>query len=420
MNNKDIPESLNNRALPRRDLLTWIASAGAAVGIGSSASAEAQDKNSSAVTTLPGNLAHLAKLRNYKSKRASSYDRSGANADFIVLQSGQTATLLDSSGPGIITHLWFTIDSDEDFHLKKLVLRAYWDGETEPSVEVPIGDFFGLGLGEYFLYQSALTTVASIRALNAYFPMPFAKSARLTVTNEGKLRVNSLYHNMDYVAVPELPADLGYFHAQYRQATPCRGWTDAWKKNNEPLVNDRKNLSGDGNYVFLEAQGHGHFIGVTHAVLQNQDGWPGEGDEMVFIDGHPEPMINGTGTEDYYNGAWDFGGVDEPRPFGYLHNGAPLMVNPERVGGRYCLYRWHLESPIAFQKSLRVTIEHGHANHRSDNFFSTAYWYQAEPHAAFPAFPSADARIPRIYRVGGPGAAVPSDEKLSLFHEQEP
>jgi hypothetical protein len=411
MKNKNPLQPEDQPALPRRDLLTWMATAGAALGLGTSAHAEPQARTAGSAASLPANLGTLAKFRDYKNKRASSYDRTGANADFIVLEPGQTATLLNTSEPGIITHIWFTIDSDEDFHLKKLVLRAYWDGESEPSVEVPLGDFFGLGLGEYFLYQSALTTVASVKALNAYFPMPFAKSARLTLSNEGKLRVNSLYHNIDYVAVRELPSDLAYFHAQYRQATPCRGWTDDWKKNNEPLVNGKKNLNGEGNYIFLEAQGHGHFVGVTHAILQNQDGWPGEGDEMIFIDGQSEPVINGTGTEDYYNGAWDFGGIEEPRPFGYLHNGAPLMVGPERVGGRYCLYRWHLESPIAFQKSIRVTIEHGHANHRSDNFYTTAFWYQSEPHAAFPALPQVETRIPRIIRVGGPAAVAPPTEK---------
>ena len=146
-------------------------------------------------------------------------------------------------------------------------------------------------------------------------------------------------------------------------------------------------------------------MGVTHAVEQNQDGWFGEGDDMIFIDGDALPTINGTGTEDYYNGAWDFGG----QAFANLHQGAPYIVDPERIGGRYCLYRWHTESPIAFEKSIRVTMEHGHANHRSDNFYSTAYWYQVEPHAAFPALPAPAARAPRVFGVGGPGAgAVPA------------
>jgi hypothetical protein len=267
---------------------------------------------------------------------------------------------------------------------------------------VPIGDFYGLGLGEYFNYQSALLAVAPMKALNAYFQMPFERSARLTVTNEGKIRTDSLYFAVDYVTLPELPGDVGRFHAQYRQAAPCKGWSDDWKHNWDARVGDKKNLDGAENYVFLEAAGKGHFVGVTHAVEQNQDGWFGEGDDMIFIDGDALPTINGTGTEDYYNGAWDFGG----QAFAYQHNGAPHISDPkERIGGRYCLYRWHLESPIAFEKSIRVTMEHGHANHRSDNFYTVAYWYQTEPHAVFPALPEPEKRVPKVFHVGGPGAA---------------
>ena len=286
------------------------------------------------------------------------------------------------------------------------MLRAWWDGESSPSVEAPIGDFFGLGLGEYFTYQSELLAVAPIKALNAYFDMPFASAAKLTVTNEGKVRTDSLYFAADYVTLPSLPGDVARFHAQYRQAAPCKGWTDDWTNEYSEKINGKKNLNGEGNYVFLEATGRGHFVGVTQAVEQNQEGWFGEGDDMIFIDGDAMPTINGTGTEDYYNGAWDFGG----QAFAYQHQGAPYMVDPERIGGRCCLYRWHTESPISFEKSIKVTIEHGHANHRSDNFYSVAYWYQTEPHAAFPALPSPDARVPRIFHVGGAGPAeVPKE-----------
>jgi hypothetical protein len=350
---------------------------------------------------VPEDLLSLARLRSYKTRRSSSWDRTGGNKDAVPVEPGQTVTLLEAAGAGVVTHLWFTINSPDRMHLKNLVLRAWWDGEASPSVEVPIGDFFGLGLGEYFVYQSALVAVAPIKALNAYFQMPFSTSARITVTNEGKVRTNSLYFAIDYVTLPGLPADIGRFHAQYRQSAPCKGWTDDWTNNGSPGINERKNLSGEGNYVFLEAVGKGHFVGVTQAVEQNQDGWFGEGDDMIFIDGDAKPTINGTGTEDYFNGAWDFGG----QPFGNLYQGAPYIVDPERIGGRYCLYRWHVESPITFEKSIRVTIEHGHANHRSDNFYSTAYWYQAEPHAAFPSLPEPAARRPRVFRVGESGAA---------------
>jgi hypothetical protein len=349
----------------------------------------------------PEDLFEPARLRSYKSRRSSSWDRTGGNDDSVPIEPGKSATLLDATGAGVVTHLWVTISSEDPMHLKNLVLRAWWDGEPTPSVEVPIGDFFGLGLGEYFVYQSELTAVASIKALNAYFKMPFAATARITVSNEGTVRTDNLYFAVDYVALAELPADLGRFHAEYRQAAPCKGIVNDWSNDYDSEINSLKNLSGKENYVFLDAVGKGHFIGVTHAVEQNQDGWFGEGDDMIFIDGDTTPTINGTGSEDYYNGAWDFGG----QPYSHARNGAPFIVDPEHIGGRYCLYRWHTESPIAFEKSIRVTMEHGHANHRSDNFYSVAYWYQSEPHHPFPTLPAPAARAPKIFRVGGAGPA---------------
>ena len=334
----------------------------------------------------------------YVQKRVSSYDRSGGNADFRQIAPGETLTLFDEAGPGTITHIWITIATDEQFHLKKLVLRMYWDGEETPSVEAPIGDFFGLGNGEYFRYQSAVLAVASDKALNSFFPMPFQKHGKITVTNEGKEKVGAFYFNIDYQAhAKPLPQDTLYFHAQYRQAYPAAGWTNQWHSNGDPLVDGKKNLTGEGNYVWLEAKGKGHFVGVTMSILQNQDNWWGEGDDMFFIDGEETPSINGTGSEDYFLGAWGFG-----HPFSYATYGAPV-VGAEFAGSRSSVYRFHLDSPIPFTKSLRATIEHGHANHRSDNYSSVAYWYQTEPHAAFPALPPVDQRIPRIHLVGGPG-----------------
>ncbi len=346
-------------------------------------------------------LSDLPQARDYVQHRASSYDRSGGNADFRTIAPGETLTLLDESGPGVITHFWATIASDDPHHLKALVLRMYWDGEPSPSVEAPIGDFFGLGLGDYFLYQSTPLSVGSDKALNCFFPMPFEKNARITVTNEGSIKTDAFYFNIDYRAYQHpLPAGELYFHAQYRQAAPNHGWTNNWQSNGDALVNDKKNPNGDGNYVWMEGAGRGHFVGVSMSVLQNQDGWWGEGDDMFFIDGERTPSINGTGSEDYFLGAWDFGG----HPFSYALYGAPV-VGAEAAGSRSSVYRFHLDSPIPFTKSIRATIEHGHANHRSDNFYSVAYWYQTEPHAAFPRLPPLEQRIPKIYPVGGPGNA---------------
>lgn len=356
----------------------------------------------SALAQDPGAwLANLPQPRQYVLRRSSSYDRSGGNADYREIAPGETLTLLDVPGPGMVSHIWSTIASSDPHHLKALVLRMYWDGESSPSVETPIGDFFGLGLGEYFQYQSVPLSVGSEKALNCFFPMPFQKHARITVTNEGNQKVDAFYFNIDYRVYPHpLPADTLYFHAQYRQATPAHGWTNHWTSNGDPRVNDKKNLDGQANYVWLEAKGRGHFVGVTMSVLQNQDDWWGEGDDMFFVDGEARPSINGTGSEDYFLGAWGFG----ERPFSYGLYGAPVKGR-EVAGSRSTVYRFHLDSPITFTKSLRATIEHGHGNHRSDNFFSVAYWYQTEPHAAFPPLPPLAERIPRIYPVGGPGNA---------------
>ena len=399
-----MPSSLpENTPATRRRLLGAMASvagvsAAGLLGVSATYASAAPPAESS----LPEELFAQARLRNYKARRSSSWDRSGGNGDAVPVAPGASATILDVTGPGVITHVWFTIATEDEHHLKNLVLRAWWDGESSPSVEVPIGDFYGLGLGEYFTYQSALLAVAPIKALNAYFQMPFSSAARLTVENQGPVKVDSLYFAVDYVILPALPSDVGRFHAQYRQAAPAKGWTDNWKHNWDDPVGDKKNLDGAGNYVFMEATGRGHFVGVTHSIEQNQEGWFGEGDDMIFIDGDALPTINGTGTEDYYNGAWDFGG----KPFAYEHNGAPVISDPgEHIGGKYSLYRWHIESPITFEKSIKVTIEHGHANHRSDSFYSVAYWYQTEPHAPFPPLPPPAHRIPKLFATGGPGAA---------------
>jgi hypothetical protein len=231
--------------------------------------------------------------------------------------------------------------------------------------------------------------------------MPFRKKARITIANQGQEAVDSFYFNIDYQAYAHpLPQDALYFHAQYRQAAPAHGWTSNWKSNGDALINDRKNLNGDGNYVWMEATGRGHFVGVAMSVLQNQDGWWGEGDDMFFVDGETIPSINGTGTEDYFLGAWDFGS----QPFAYASFGAPVK-GEELAGSRSSVYRFHLDSPIPFTKSIKATIEHGHANHRSDNFYSVAYWYQAEPHAAFPPLPAVEDRLPILHATGGPGNA---------------
>ena len=336
----------------------------------------------------------------YVLHRASSSDPNGGNVDFRTVRPGGTLTVFDTEGPGEISHIWFTMVDDEPNHLKRVVLRMYWDDERTPSVEAPIGDFFGLGLGDYHTWQSEVISVSSIKALNCFFPMPFTSRARITITNEGQGNIRSFYYNIDYrtYSRPLAPGTL-YFHAQYRQSQPAHGWVSDWQRDDEYQQTKKPDLDGKDNYVWLDAKGHGQFVGVTMSVLQNQDSWWGEGDDMFFVDGESRPSISGTGSEDYFLGAWDFGGV----PFSYALYGAPV-VGPELAGGRSSVYRFHLEAPIPFSTALKATIEHGHANLRSDNFYSVAYWYQAEPHATFPALPPVQERIPALQPVGGPGS----------------
>jgi hypothetical protein len=297
------------------------------------------------------------------------------------------------------------MDSTEAYHLKKITLRIYWDEEESPSVEAPVGDFFGLGLGTYTTFQSALLAVAPDKALNAYFPMPFRKRGRITVTNEGDRKVNAFYWNIEWIQKKALPEETAYFHAQYRQCAPCEGW---YKGNfygndfSEARQDDRwKNASGKDNYVILEARGDGHYVGVTFSVFQNQWGGWNEGDEMIWLDGESQPRIHGTGGEDYFRGAWGFSNL-------YHYPLAGLTeFHQWEPGSRFSHYRWHLEAPVRFRKSAKVTIEDGHANLRSDNLFSVAYWYQVEPHLPTAPLPPAAERIPKFAPTGGPGQNLP-------------
>jgi hypothetical protein len=360
-------------------------------------------------------LTELPRLKNYTQERLSSYDLSGANDDGgsqKPIKPGETRVLGEVQGPGIITHMWFTIATSDRYHLKSLVLRMFWDGETLPAVESPIGDFFGLGLGEYFMYESGPLSVGSQKALNCYFPMPFRKSARITITNDGPANVGAFYFNIDWQKHKSLPADLAYFHAEYRQAVPTPGWTADWKLNGDTNVNNRPNQDGSSNYVIVETEGKGHFVGVTHSIFQNQGDWWGEGDEMIFVDNRDKPKIIGTGSEDYYLGAWCYGGcglspfgASQPT-FSYEHYGNPRNGGDSR-GSKWVVYRFHTDSPIPFESYLKMTIEHGHANHRSDNFYTMAYWYQQGPHRLRKALPTLADRIPRQVNVEGPTVGRP-------------
>ena len=312
-------------------------------------------------------LAKLGTPQDFTSKRVSSYDRTGGNKDSLTIKSGQTAVLAEVKGPGAIHHIWVTI-SAEPFYGRKLVLRMYWDGETNPSVEAPIGDFFGVGHGlNRNVASLPITDSSEGRARNCYWSMPFGKSARVTVTNEGAQEVPAFYYYIDYRELPAPAADTPYFHSQYRQEFPP---------------------SPGRNYLILEAEGRGHYAGCNLSILQRSMGWWGEGDDMIYVDGESFPSLHGTGSEDYFSDAWGM------REWLGLFYGCPLQEEDFQAGAKATVYRFHIPDPIPFRRSIRVTIEHGHANDRADFDSSTAYWYQTEPHSPFPALPPSSARLP--------------------------
>ena len=357
-----------------------------------------------------GPMRDLARLRDYRSKKISSWDRSGGNRDFVPIPKGEKLTVAEIEGPACITHIWMTVACEDFLHPRKMLLRMYWDGEETPSVECPLGDFFGVGHGKISHFVSApLAMVASEpplgnwAGLNCFFPMPFARSARIEVENECDRDVWAFFYHVSYEKYDALDEDLGRFHAQWRRENPCRGWGDfsvsdpfaAFRCGAEDEVLwDTPNLDGRNNYVLLEAAGQGHYVGCNlsiHNITNKTYSWFGEGDEMIFIDGEPfPPSIHGTGMEDYFCAAFGL-----PGKFSAPYFGISLAGDPRDMSGKWTLYRYHVESPIAFSKSIRVTIEHGHANNRWDDYSSVAYWYQREPHGKFPLMPPVAERLPR-------------------------
>jgi len=333
--------------------------------------------------TVGGFLRELAVLGDGRTKRVSSWDRTGGNNDRITIPPGKTAVLADLRGAGCITHIWVTINCLDRLHLRKILLRMFWDGEAEPSVEVPLGDFFGLGHAKNrnFAFLLFAMNPRDGRAMNCYFPMPFSDGARVEAVNECEVPVDAFYYYVDYEEYDGPEEGLGRFHAQWRRENPCRG----------VRLPEGRNLTGEENYVILEAEGRGHYVGCVLNVDSEAGGWYGEGDDMIFIDGEGwPPSLHGTGTEDYFCGAWS---PDEE--YWGLYSGLPLAGRP-RYLGKTSMYRLHVADPVRFRRSIRVTIEHGHANNRSDDYSSTAYWYQTEPHKPFPKIPPAEQRIPRM------------------------
>jgi hypothetical protein len=307
---------------------------------------------------------------------------------YVRVQPKETFVMADVKGQGAIQQIWLTPAGNWRF----AILRFYWDGETEPSVECPVGDFFACGWGQYAQISSLPVCVNPGSAFNSYWEMPFRKGFKITIENiadkplpgETATNIFTVYYQINYT-LTEVPADAAYFHAQFRRVNP---------------------LPYKEVYTILDGvKGWGHYVGTYMAWGVNNNGWWGEGEIKFYLDGDTKfPTIAGTGTEDYFCGSYDF---DSKRPDGTIqytefstpYSGLPQVIRGDghyQVQQRFGMYRWHLMDPIRFEKDLRVTIQAlgwmsgGRYLPLQDDISSVAFWYQQEPHAAFPKLPSKD------------------------------
>lgn len=327
-----------------------------------------------AQNSSPGDLYDLAKMKTgLKSRRISSFDKSGNNRDHLKdIQIGETRTVAEIGGAGIINHIWITM-SPEPHRLNRndIILRIYWDGNDYPSVESPIGPFFGQGWDERYNYSALPLTAGPTNgtSLVSYFTMPFAKGARIEIENQSNHNIECFYFYLDYYEVDKLDKDMGRFHAWYNHNV-----TDALPQGETEwgvVGKQTENLTGKNNYVFVETEGKGHFVGINYYVHSPTPMWYGEGDDMWFIDGESTPSMIGTGTEDFFNTSWC-----PKEPYSHPYFGYPRVNNDIGWLGRTHVYRFFIEDPIFFEKSIKGTIESGHENNLTLDLATVAYWYQ--------------------------------------------
>ena len=292
---------------------------------------------------------------------------------FLTAQPGETVTLMDVDGPGIIQHIWITTATDYAGKGRACILRFYWDGEETPSIEVPLTDFFALGHEQFARVNSLAVIVNPLSALNCYWPMPFRKHCRITLTNDSDGLIDPVAYQITY-AETDVPDNAATFHAQWRRAVT------------DPEHPDHTIIDG--------IRGKGHYVGTFLAWTQFADGWFGEGEVKFYLDGDTNfPTICGTGTEDYFCGSYGF-----PESYTTAYVGTTIASSDAKAPAKWSLYRWHIMDPIRFEEDLRVTIQAlgwwptGKFRALEDDVASVAYWYQAEPHAPFPAFPPLEDR----------------------------
>ena len=394
-------------------------------------------------------LSDLTRIKDARTKRLSSWDHEGKNQDSWQIPPGESVVLADIKGPGCITHIWATQacrrvlgpgaldlalgkylapayeihnalglnwEIADPHYYRKVLIRMTWDNAAHPAVLVPLGDFFGVGHSMPGNFSSLPLSVCAkpdecyrfggSAALNCYFQMPFNERALIELVNENDVPYRQYFY-IDYETYDApLDEDVAYFHANWRRENPCDGWAPQLQVNSPET--ELPNLTGEGNYTVLETEGRGQYVGCLLSVAHFQGSWWGEGDDMIFIDDDSwPPSLHGTGTEDYFNHAWCMQDKKD------LYNGS--AVHDSVVPGYQVSYRFHLTDPVRFKKKIRVTIEHGHANHLSDDWASVAYWYQTLPGPKLTVLPVAQ-RLP-----SPPGARYPvtTDKKDLTARQQE-
>jgi len=297
----------------------------------------------------------------------------------VKISAGETVDLAVIDGPGAIQQMWLTTTGTWRYQ----ILRIYWDGQDQPSVECPISDFFAAGWANRDNFKPVVSQPVCVNpgsAFNCYWEMPFGKRCRITLENIAGEEITCFYQ-INYT-LTEIPADCAYFHAQFRRTNP---------------------LPYGEVYTIVDGiQGQGQFVGTCLAWGVNNDGWWGEGEIKFYLDGDQDfPTICGTGTEDYFCGSYNFENLGEKRyqEYNTPFAGVPQIIRPDGLyvsQQRFSMYRWHIMDPIRFKRELRVTIQAlgWRSGNRylplQDDIASVAFWYQTLPAAPFPRLPERD------------------------------
>ena len=360
------------------------------------------------------NLDDLKAPLHFKSRRESSYDRNGGNGDSQGVGAGETYPLIDVDAAGEVRHIWMAIASPDPFYLRSILIRMYWDNEETPSVEAPVGDFFGVGHARSYTHTSVCfsTTVNDERrqgegvSLNSWVPMPFSSHARIELVNQSSLGM-SVYYYVDWREMPAEDVDPFRFHATWRRRNPTVNPDDTGDELYDKMMQG-SNQTDKYNFPILYAEGRGNYLGINLYIDNITGEWWGEGDDMIFIDrpeGTPDwggnwpPELHGTGSEDYLCHAWGM------QSYQHMYCGESWcedkdFLRAHNCHGKVSVYRFHVADAIPFEKKIRVSMEHGTANDRKDDWACTAYWYQEEPHSphSFEPMIPVEQRMPRPAR----------------------